>query len=132
MRFLGGALHVGVTAAQKQAARRAYARAYEAEICRGIEEARVPGSPARQKSVDLVAQTHGPSLTDPRRARNARISRLPQKFRGVLRTAARTRAARIYAEMQMWRRRDCVARVTDRAERMTGEHELPRLHPLLV
>ena len=42
MHFFGLALHVGVTTAEEQAARRADARTDQAEIGRGIEQARIP------------------------------------------------------------------------------------------
>src|SRR5689334_21308389 len=54
---------------------------------------------------------------------------LPQKFDGVLRAAA---PAHINAEMQMRWRRDRVAGIAHGPERLTGEHEVAGLDPLLA
>jgi hypothetical protein len=64
MSFFGRPLHVSVTPAEQQASWRAYARTDQAEIGSGIEQARIPLSPAWQEFVDLVAQAHGPNLSD--------------------------------------------------------------------
>ena len=66
MHFFCRALHVGVTTAEEQAARRADARTDQAEIGRGIEQARIPRPPAGQKSIDLIAQAHGPEPNGPK------------------------------------------------------------------
>jgi hypothetical protein len=58
MRLFGGPLDIGMPRAQQQAARRTHAGTDQAEIGSGIEQARIPLSPARQELIDLVAQTH--------------------------------------------------------------------------
>jgi hypothetical protein len=55
MRLLGLAPHVGMAAAQEQAAWRANARANEAQVRGGIEQARIPLLPSWQQALDLCA-----------------------------------------------------------------------------
>ena len=55
MHFFGFAPHIGVATTQEQAPRRTDARPDQAEVGRGIEEARIPLPPSRQQSLDLCA-----------------------------------------------------------------------------
>src|SRR6185436_6261320 len=74
----------------------------------------------------------GPEPSGPRPSPQRTQFSLPQKVDRVLRAAAYALPPDVDAEMQMRRRRDGVARVADGAERLTGEHEVAGLDPLLV
>ena len=83
MRLFGGALYIGVPRPQQQTAGRTNARANQAKIGSGIEQAGIPLLPARQELIDLITQAHEPNLAQSHRSRNERSSPYPRPPQGT-------------------------------------------------
>lgn len=75
VRGLGGTLHGLVAPAEQQGIRRANAGAQQSQVGCGIEQARIPASPARQQLLDLTLETHAQNLNEASEDGNARNSR---------------------------------------------------------